>query len=242
MKPNNNNHQRNVARIMFIQGKFYNGIKVSASFARPVQRATMATILGSKEIADQIISNDTELFLARGHLAAKADYVFAPHQLTTFYYINVAPQWQSFNNGNWLQVEIGIKKFIAKRNVDTHVYTGTYGVMTHPDVYGRERKLYLSWSKSGAHQIPVPRFYYKVVIAEEINAGIVLIGINNPYAKLDAIEAYDILCPDVSDQIKYIEWDRRNITAGYSYACSVADFTKVVKDLPKLPKTTKLFI
>lgn len=67
-----------------------------------MQRRTIGRILGSDKLASDIISNTTELYLARGHLTAKADYVFAALQMTTFYYINVAPQWQSFNNGNLL--------------------------------------------------------------------------------------------------------------------------------------------
>ena len=40
-------------------------------------------------------------FLARGHLAAKSDFVFATAQRATFFFTNAAPQWQPFNAGNW---------------------------------------------------------------------------------------------------------------------------------------------
>lgn len=243
MKPNNAYHQRNVERIYFIQGDFYRGLRVSSLYSKFVQRQTIAQILNSDELATEIVQDDGELFMARGHLTAKADYVLASHQLATFYYINVAPQWQSFNNGNWLKIEIGVKKFVAKRNIDTDVYTGTYGIFTYPDIHGKEKEIYLAYSNktSATNRIPVPRFYYKALIAESINAGIVFIGVNNPYLSEDIVEQYT-LCPDIGDKVNYIDWNRRNMTAGYSYACTVPDFIKVVKDLPPLPKITNILL
>lgn len=242
LKPNNAYHQRNVARIYFIQGDFYPDLKPMNLYTKYVQRQTIGRTLGSYELASEYVSNTTELYLARGHLTAKADYVLAAHQLATFYYINVAPQWQSFNNGNWLKVEIGIKKFIEKRNVDTEVYTGTHGHCTLPDTKNRQQPLFLALNlQEGANRIPVPLLYYKMIIAESIDAGIVLIGVNNPYVSIDSIEQY-VVCPDISDQVNYIDWDRKNVTAGYSYACSVSDFIKTVKTLPKLPHIKNLLI
>lgn len=243
LTPKNQHFQRSVERVPFLKGNFYKGISPNSLYSKNVQRKTVAMILGSQQIADEIISGNSDLFMARGHMAAKADFIFGAHQLLTFYFINVAPQWQTFNGGNWLAVEIGVKKFIEKRNIDTDVYTGTYGIFTYPDVHGDEQEIYLAWDKkAGQHRIPVPRFYYKVLIAEEIQAGIVFIGVNHPYLTMKQIKSDNILCPDVSNEVDYIQWDRTNITAGYSYACSVEDFTKVVTDLPTLPKITKLFV
>lgn len=242
MKPNNVFHQRNVPRIFFIQGNFYRGLRVSSLYSNYIQRKTIAEILGSEALASKIIKNGTEFYLARGHLVAKADHVFAAHQLATFYYINAAPQWQTFNGGNWMLVEIGIKEFIEKRNIDTDVYTGTHGIFTYPDINDKNQEIYLALNKSTGNRIPVPRFYYKILIVESMSAGIVLIGVNDPYATEEAIERDYILCDDVGDQVTYINWNRKNITAGYSYACSVPDFVKVVKDIPQLPKIGKLLI
>lgn len=95
LKPNNAYHQRNVERIFFIQGPFYRGLRPDSLYSKFVQRKTIAQILGSEDLASQIIQDDSELYMARGHLAAKADYVFAPQQLATFYYIN-AGNFQPF--------------------------------------------------------------------------------------------------------------------------------------------------
>lgn len=242
LKPNNAYHQRNVERIPFIQGVFYQGIKMDSIFPRDVQRKTIARILGSDKLAAQIV-DDSEFSLNRGHLAAKSDYIFAPQQLATMYYINTAPQWKTFNGGNWLKIEIGVKKFIEKRNIDTDVYTGTHAVLTYPDINGIEQEIYLAYiNKTAVNRVPVPRFYYKVLIADSINAGIVFIGVNNPNTTMKTIKKEYILCPDVGDKVNYIDWNRTNITAGYSYACSVNDFIKVVKHLPELPKISNLLI
>lgn len=148
----------------------------------------------------------------------------------------------SFNNGNWLAVEIGLKKFIQKRNVDANVFTGTHDIMIYPDINNQTRKIYLATNNTKNPQLPVPKFYYKVVIVESINAGIAFIGVNNPYATEENIKSDYILCPDVSDKVNYINWQRTNITAGYSYACEVSEFAKHIKYLPKLPKVKKLFL
>lgn len=243
LTPESQHFQRSVRRVPFLKGKFYHGISPDTAYKKQTQRKQFAKILGSQKIADDIISFDSDLFLARGHLAAKTDYVFSSHQAATFYYINAAPQWQTFNNGNWLQIEIGVKKFVKNRKLFVDLYTGTYDIMVYPDVHGKEQELFLAWNQQDRQeQIPVPRFYYKVVIADEIKAGIVLIGVNNPYLPAKLIKSDYILCPDVADKINYINWDRKNITLGYSYACSISEFTKVVKHLPHIPQYDKLLL
>lgn len=243
LTPQSQYFQHNVPRVSFIKGKFYRGINPNVAYTRNAQRKTIAKILGSWKIADDIVSNDSDLFLARGHLAAKSDFVFAAHQIATFFYINAAPQWQTFNNGNWLSIEHAVKKFVAKRKINVEVYTGTYGVMTYPDIHNKEQEIFLEWNQNtGQRQIPVPRFYYKVLIADEIQAGIVFIGVNNPYVPANLIKSEYILCPDVGDKVHYVDWERKNITIGYSYACSINEFTKVVTHLPHIPKYHKLLI
>lgn len=242
IKPNNEFHQRNVPRPMFLQGDFYHGLRPQTLYTKSVQRKTLGQILKSQKLADELIpTEDTLFYLTRGHLAAKADYIFASHQLATFYFINAAPQWQSFNGGNWQAIELGVKKIVAKRNVDTDVYTGTHDVVTYKDVDGIDREFYLA-SNETLQRIPVPRFYYKVVIAKSINAGIVFVGINDPYLTIEQINEKYIICPDVGDQVDYINWQRKKITAGYSYACSVDDFVKVVDTLPNFPVIKKLLL
>lgn len=79
--------------------------------------------------------------------------------------------------------------------------------------------------------IPAPKIYYKVLVNRANDYGIVLIGVNNPYLTVAQITNGYTFCKDVSSQISWIKWDRTNIQKGYSYACEVNDFLKVVKHL-----------
>lgn len=156
--------------------------------------------------------------------------------------MNAAPQWLSFNNGNWLQVEISLKTFVAKRNIFVDVYTGTDGIVSYADVKGEYQPIYLSIEDPKRPRIPVPKIFYKVIVANELNAGIVLIGVNDPHATIKRIQSEYVICPDISDKVNYITWERKNITAGYSYACAVNEFTKVVKHLPDFSRVTELLL
>lgn len=49
---------------------------------------------------------------------------------------------------------------------------------------------------------------------------------------LDQIEAEYIVCNDISEKIHWIDWCRKCINMGYSYACSVPVFLDTIKDLP----------
>jgi len=72
-----------------------------------------------------------------------------------------------------------------------------------------------------------------VVIEPSSRKGIVLIGVNNPHLSLEEIKRDYILCTDVSDKIDWISWKKTDLTAGYSYACEVAEFRKKVDHLPE---------
>ena len=95
----------------------------------------------SQDLADEYVQDfDSGLFLARGHLAPNADFVFYSWMDATYHFINVAPQWQSFNGrlstlikstyatfllgGNWMWFENGCRDFADERGVDLVVYTG----------------------------------------------------------------------------------------------------------------------
>ena len=40
-------------------------------------------------------------YFARGHLSPDADFLTEMEADATYQYVNVVPQWQAFNNGNW---------------------------------------------------------------------------------------------------------------------------------------------
>ena len=69
-------------------------------------------------------------------------------------FVNVAPQWQSFNGRNWATFEDDCRQFAISRNLDLEVYTGTSGVIELADVNGEMVPIYLY----NRDQLPVPRF------------------------------------------------------------------------------------
>jgi len=72
-------------------------------------------------------------YFARGHMAPDADFIYDVEQVfhinywgqtqkisieilltvqgATYYFMNVLPQYQSFNNGNWKSLEIAFRKY-----------------------------------------------------------------------------------------------------------------------------------
>lgn len=95
------------------------------------------------------------------------------------------------------------------------------------DINGNFQELYL-YVNGAVKQIPVPKIYYRILIDRAADAGVVLIGVNNPHLTLDEIKKDHVVCTDVSSQINYINWQKDNIERGYSYACTVNDFVRVV--------------
>lgn len=238
--PWNQGYQQNFPRIRFIQGDLYEGLNVEKLYSRYMQRQTISKILGSDELGADLVADMGELFLSRGHMAAKSDFVFGSHMLATFYFINVAPQWQSFNGGNWAVLESYFKRFVDRRNISVEMFTGTYGVVEYRDVNGVPREIYLA-SNGTDRRIPIPKVYYKVAIDHKRRTGVAFVGVNNPYATMEEILKDYVYCENVMDQIKYIPY-RPNLQAGYMYACAVNDFAKAIGELPDLPVIEKLLV
>lgn len=230
--PANAGFQRSVPRPSFINGPFFGGKNVDRLYTGVVQRETIGQILG-ETVVNKLFDNQRSFFLARGHLAARADFIYGSEQRCTFYFVNAAPQWQSFNAGNWERIEASVRNLVANRNIYTEIYTGTHGILQMADHMGINHELFLSIDENNNRQIPVPTYFYKVVIQDSGARGVVFVGLNNPHATLEEIESgkYNI-CTDVSSQINYINWNRANLAHGYSYACEVNEFVKVVGHLP----------
>ena len=53
-------------------------------------------------------------FPAQGHLSPDAGFIYNVEQDATYYFLNVAPQFQSFNNGNWKSLEINTRDLATK--------------------------------------------------------------------------------------------------------------------------------
>ncbi len=71
----------------------------------------------------------------------------------------MAPQWQEFNGGNWVDIENAVRYYVEDFSVDFTVYTGTNGVMQLDDVNANKVDIYLyPESMSGdVDRLPVPK-------------------------------------------------------------------------------------
>ena len=45
---------------------------------------------------------------------------------------------------------------------------------------------------------------------------------------------YDVICPDVCDQVSWVTWNRTSIQSGYMYCCTVASLRAAVSYAPDL--------
>lgn len=213
----------------FLQGGFYRIHGVDRLYTRNRQRSTINTLLGLPENDTKYIHPTNSYFLARGHLTAKTDFVFGSQQRLTFYFVNAAPQWQTFNGGNWKTLEDNVRSYASDNKLNLVVYTGTYGITTLPHaVTGNSTPLFLYADKNGNTAIPVPEFYWKYVYDPVHRAGAVFIGVNNPYQN----KSFTI-CDDVSESIKWLSWKKDEQQSGFCYVCSAHDFMKVVNYLPR---------
>uniref|UniRef100_A0A182IU94 DNA/RNA non-specific endonuclease/pyrophosphatase/phosphodiesterase domain-containing protein n=1 Tax=Anopheles atroparvus TaxID=41427 RepID=A0A182IU94_ANOAO len=233
--PANAGFEQGVARPGWIQTGFFPGVTVNTLYTVNMQRETIATILSSQARADELVqTTNNGIYMARGHIAARADFVYATQQNATFWFLNTAPQWQNFNAGNWERIESSVKTFVASRNIRVRVYGGTYGVQTQADGNGDHHQIFLDFDPNGRTRLRAPKIYYKILHNEAQNSGIVLIGVNNVHISLEEIRRDYIFCTDVSSRIGWINWERENIARGYSYACEVNEFNRVTGHLPHL--------
>ena len=91
-------------RPSFSQDVYYSGLDVNTLYTQAKQTETIASIVGSMSLAQQYVQSGTQIFLSRGHMAPDGDFIDAASQDATYYFMNVAPQWQNFNGANWKYV------------------------------------------------------------------------------------------------------------------------------------------
>ena len=79
----------------------------------------MKALLGTNTLpsGDAIIeeSRSGTNYFARGHLSPDAAFIYDAEQDATYYFMNVAPQFQSFNNGNWKSLEMATRKYAEEK-------------------------------------------------------------------------------------------------------------------------------
>ncbi|KAJ8725076.1 hypothetical protein PYW07_016034 [Mythimna separata] len=225
-------HQTRVPRPSTWQPEtFFPGVNLNTLYTQASQRNVLGGHVG-QELAGRYITRTNQRFLAKGHLAAKSDFVFASAQRATFFYINAAPQWQCINAGNWNRLEQKLRARIAAAGYNTVIYTGTYGVVKLPDQNNRLVDIFLS-----QRQVPVPLYFYKVAYEESSQRGTAFITINNPHLPLaEAVRIADEICEDQcrrNSDFDWLTWEPDRVEIGYSFCCTVDDFRSSIPHLPR---------
>lgn len=210
-------------------GDFYEKFDVEKNYKSSTQINMIAKQIGSTELASKYINSGSSHFLARGHLTAKADFVYGAAQTSTFWYMNAAPQWQTFNAGNWNTLEMSVRNFVARRKSDVEVYTGTYGHMTLKDVNGNDTPIYL-YVNGSRKVFPVPKFYWKVIYDPASEKGTAFVGVNDPWA--EEIDDEMFICNIITEKVKWINWKPKNIAKGVSYICTIDDLRESIPYIP----------
>ncbi|KAG7305564.1 hypothetical protein JYU34_009647 [Plutella xylostella] len=229
--PDNAVHQTSVSRPGWNAGTFYPGVAINTQYTQVQQKIEIASYVG-EELADKYVT--ARQYLARGHLSAKTDFVFATGQRSTFFFINAAPQWQPFNAGNWNWLEQNLRARIGVARYRTMVYTGTFGVSQLRDQAGRLVDIYLHRDANNNPQVPVPLYFYKVVYDESRQLGTAFVSINNPYYTEEEVKALTF-CTDRcrnNPDFAWIGWQVDRIDLGYSFCCDVDDFRRTIPHLP----------
>lgn len=225
-----NASQKNVSRVHWMKGEGFDDLNIIELYKSATTQSVLNSLVGLSKSSEKYISRAHQKYLAKGHLAPKADFIYGAQQTLTFYYANAVPQWQVFNNGNWLAIERSVRDYASSKQFDLEVYTGTYQVQSLPHEFTHERiYLYLSNGK-----VPVPRLLWKVLYNRANQTGIALIGGNDPY-----FAETTTICRDISHQCTWVTWNRCNVSSGCGYCCEVNDFRKTVRSLPKF-KVTKV--
>lgn len=100
-----------------------------------------------------------------------------------FYCENTAPQWQTFNKRAWRIVEKYFRQKLSQDSMSRHIIiAGTYGTSTLPDSESVQQTLYLTLNPPG---ITVPKYIWKMDFDIVKNTGMVFIGLNDPYSKVN---------------------------------------------------------
>ncbi|XP_046817966.1 uncharacterized protein LOC124423800 [Vespa crabro] len=223
-------HQEGYPRPKWNDGDHYGKIDINEQYKFSEQLITLEKLLNSSKLAKSYLMKSNQ-FLSRGHMVAKVDFIYGALQSLTFWTINTAPQWISFNIGNWRKLEECIRNFATNRSLDLDVYTGVHGQMTLPNARGKQEDIYL-YVNDRTKTVPVPKFFWKIIYDSRSKKGTAFVGLNNPFIK-SKDDGDNYICSDISSTIKWLKWNAKNTTMGISYACTVDDLRKAVPTIPK---------
>ncbi|XP_021968684.2 uncharacterized protein LOC110863635 [Folsomia candida] len=206
---------------------------VVLAYKQKQEKITLTKLLGEEKF-EEYFPKQT-YYLSRGHLFPNGDPYYKYQKDGTFFYINVVPQWQILNNGNWKAIEDSFRQMSAKLASHVNVYTGTHGVVELKNQDEEDVELWMGLPiKSGdkVKRLPVPKFLWKIAYSEVEDAAVALVQINNPWA---TIAAEDYLCKDICDQLDWLSLTKKqrgSIQKGFTYCCDVNELRKKIETIP----------
>ena len=178
-------------------------------------------------------------YLARGHLSPDASFVTQLEQDATYYFLNVAPQYQSTNNANWKALEGAVRDYAANQTHDVTVFTGTYGILQFETTGGTARNFFLHRPTGKSKMFFPPEIFWKVLHDPDLNKAVAFVGFNSPFLQ-QAPAAADLPCTNVCDQISWVDWAIDTLSSGYMICCAVDDLRASVSFVPDLTGVTLL--
>lgn len=192
--------------------------EINRIYSQQMQMRRLRDILGNN-------FNLQRNYIQRGHLAAYADFSMQSWQYASNYYINVFPQWNSINNGNWKILEnmVRIQAEITKRTYK--VYTGTHGTLR---LNLREIDLYRG-ATANRNRFPVPEYSWKIVVDENARSAIGFMTLNNPFIQRTTVVVDP--CTNICATSKWAHpsFSRNNPTGGYTICCDVNDMMRRIR-------------
>jgi len=208
--------------------------KLNKLYSKRAQAITVNKLLatGNKINGNVLIETSRRgtNYFAKGHLAPDAAFIFDVLQDATYYFFNVAPQFQSFNNGNWKALEMNTRELASKLGRDVSVYTGTHGILEYPDKNNNLTQIFLYNSDNGEKYVPAPLYYWKVLYDQESDTSAAFIGLNDPHATAPPQQ----LCTNVCSGMDWVDWNISELDAGYMYCCSVEEARKAIPSIPDI--------
>lgn len=201
-------------------------------YSKASQAKTVAATLGSNIIKSVPIietATDGTHYFAKGHLSPDAAFVYNVQQDATYYFANVAPQFQSFNNGNWKALEMAARDLAIKAGHDVVEYSGTHEYLKYPDSNNNPAPIFL-YTATGKQYVPAPLYYWKVLHDPSKNTAAAFIGLNNPHAVSPPKELCRNRCADMT----WVDWNLTHLDGGYMYCCEVSDARLSIPSMPQI--------
>ncbi|XP_015605998.1 uncharacterized protein LOC107272885 [Cephus cinctus] len=224
-------YQRGYPRPNWLSGSFYSRYNMNAQYRRATQIATVSTVVNSTILGASYVHTNTDYYFSRGHMVAKADFVYGSAMRATFWYVNSAPQWQTFNGGNWNSLESDVRSFASSRQLDLTIYTGVHGISSLADINGVEQPMYF-YARGNARGLPVPKFYWKVIYDPISKKASAFVGVNDPHVSKLTDDYF--ICTDISSKFNWLTWVADSIELGISYACTYDDLRAAIPTVPKI--------